>query len=75
MIEEYVPRDPREMLEEELLRELIERYADLMPVLGRLDIDVDSLAGRTLAEVARIHGYEPGPILDEAIKAMSVERR
>lgn len=63
------------MLEEELLRDLVVRYPDIMPVLGRLDIDVDSVAGRTLAEAARIHGYEPGPVLDEAIKAMSVERR
>jgi hypothetical protein len=75
MIHEYVPRDPREMLEEELLRDLFERYPDLMPVLDRMDINYEGLENRTLAEVARMQGYEAGPILDEVGAAIRTGRR
>ena len=70
----YIPRDPREMLEEELLRDLVERYPDLMPVLGRFDIEYDVVAGRTLAEAARSHGYAPDALMEEAIRAIKTER-
>jgi DNA-directed RNA polymerase specialized sigma24 family protein len=75
MIREYVPRDPREMVEEELLRDLFERYPDLMPVLDRMEINYEGLENRTLAEVARIHGYETGPVLDEVSRAIRTGRR
>jgi hypothetical protein len=71
----YVPRDPREMLEEELMRDLLVRYPDLMPVLDRMDINYEGLENRTLAEVARLRGYEPGPVLDEVTRAIRAGRR
>lgn len=75
MIYEYVPRDPREMVEEELMRDLVERYPDLMPVLDRMDVNYEGLENRTLAEVARIRGYEAEPILDEVTRAIRTGRR
>lgn len=75
MVNEYIPRDPREMLEEELLRDLMERYPDLMPVLDRMDINYEGLEHRTLAEVAKIQGYEAGPVLDEVSRAIQTGRR
>lgn len=75
MVGKYVPRDPREMVEEELLRDLMERYPDLMPVLDRMDINYEGLENRTLAEVARIRGYESEPMLDEITRAIKAGRR
>jgi hypothetical protein len=75
MINEYVPRDPREMLEEAMLRDLMERYPDLMPVLDRMDINYEGLENRTLAEVAKLNGYEAGPIVDEVTRAIEAGRR
>jgi hypothetical protein len=75
MVREYVSRDPREMVEEELLRDLFERYPDLMPVLDRMDIDYEGLENRTLLEVAKLHGYETGPVLDEVSRAIQTGRR
>ncbi|TVR71831.1 MAG: hypothetical protein EA415_10745 [Sphaerobacteraceae bacterium] len=75
MTREYIPRDPREMVEEELLRDLMERYPDLMPILDRMDINFEGLENRTLAEVARIRGYESGPMLDEVAHAIRTGRR
>jgi hypothetical protein len=71
----YIPRDPREMVEEELLRDLMERYPDLMPVLDRMDINYEGLENRTLAEVARIRGYPSEPIMDEVTRAIRAGRR
>jgi hypothetical protein len=75
MIARYVPRDPRETVEEELLRDLVERYPDLMPVLDRMDINYEGLENRTLVEVAKIHGYEASPVLDEISRAIQTGRR
>lgn len=75
MTYEYVPRDVREMLEESLLRDLVEQYPDLMPILDRMDINYEELENRTLAEAARIHGYEPEPVLDEATERIRAGRR
>jgi hypothetical protein len=75
MTRQYVPRDIREMLEEELLRDLVVRYPDLMPVLGEFDIEYDNVAGRTFVEAARMHGYEPDTLIDQAMKVVTFERR
>lgn len=75
MIHEYVPRDLREMLEETLLRDLVERYPDLTPVLDRMDINYEHLENRTLAEAAMMHGYEPGSVIDEAMRIIKAGRR
>ncbi len=75
MIHEYVPRDPREMVEEAMLRDLMERYPDLMPVLDRMEINFEGLENRTLAEVAKIQGYDAGPLLDEVTEAIRTGRR
>jgi hypothetical protein len=75
MIGKYIPRDPREMVEEELLRDLMERYPDVMPVLDRMDINYEGLENRTLAEVARIRGYEAQPVIDEVTRAIKTGRR
>lgn len=75
MIQEYVARDLREMLEESLLRDLLERHPDLMPVVDRLEIDLDHLENRTLVEAAMRHGYEPGPVIEEAARVIEAGRR
>lgn len=75
MERQYIPRDIREMLEEEVLRELLERYPDLMPVVGRMDADMDSIGSRTLVEAARLHGFEPELMLDEAARVITRERQ
>jgi hypothetical protein len=75
MMQQYTPRDYREMLEEQMLRELVEQYPDLMPVLDVRDINIDAVANRTIVEAAAMYGYDAGPILDEAVKVMSAERR
>ena len=75
MVQDYTPRDYRELIEEELLRDLLERYPELMPVLDTREINVDAVAGRTLVEAATMHGFEPDSVVDEAIRIMSVERQ
>lgn len=75
MTDEYVPRDPGEMLEEVLLRDLVERYPHLAPVLDRININLEHLENRTLAEATMHHGYEPGPVIDEATRIINAGRR
>jgi hypothetical protein len=75
MTDRYTPRDPREYIEEEMLRDLLVRYPDLMPVLDRMDIDFEGLENRTLAEAARIRGFEPGPVIDEIARSVRTGKR
>jgi hypothetical protein len=70
-----IPRDAREMFEEELLHDLVLRYPDLMPVLDRLEFDLPSVGSRTLVEAALMRGLEPGPVIAEATRAIQRERQ
>ena len=75
MTDRYVPRDTREAVEEELLRDLVERYPDVMPIFDRMDVDLEGLENRTLAEAARIRGFEPGPVIDEITRSVKTGKR
>lgn len=59
-----------EALSEQLVRELVERYPVVMPVLAQYGLDLCCGGGHTLAEAAQLHGLDRDALLQEVEAAI-----
>ena len=58
-------------LEEKLIRDLIEEYPDLMPLLASYGLDL-CCGGHSLAEAAELHGLDIELVAEEVSRAIEV---
>lgn len=47
------------------IRDLVEQYPEVMPVLDRYGMDLCCGGGYTVPEAALLHGVEPARLIDE----------
>ncbi|HET7034822.1 MAG TPA: DUF542 domain-containing protein [Thermomicrobiaceae bacterium] len=59
----------RQIIETRLIRELVEEYPGLMPVLARYGFDLCCGGEHTLAEAAELHGLNAAEVLHEVAAA------
>jgi iron-sulfur cluster repair protein YtfE (RIC family) len=61
-----------EEIETRPMRDLVERYPNLMPLLARFGFDLCCGGGHTVPEAARLHGLEVEPLVDEVSEAIAL---
>ncbi|HEU5424046.1 MAG TPA: DUF542 domain-containing protein [Nitrolancea sp.] len=59
----------RQIIETRLIRELVEDYPNLMPVLASYGFDLCCGGEHTLAEAAELHGLDPEQVVREVTAA------
>lgn len=64
--------DPRVELRTVLIRDLVERYPSLMPVLAANGFDLCCGGGHTIPDAARLHGLDADVILKRAHDALDL---
>jgi iron-sulfur cluster repair protein YtfE (RIC family) len=57
----------------ELIRDLVEQYPEVMPVLSGYGIDVCCGGAHTVPDAAKAHGHDPDALIDEVVQAVSRE--
>lgn len=64
-----------EALSDQLVRELVERYPVVMPVLARYGLDLCCGGGHTLVEAAQLHGLDRDGLLHDLEAAIQNARK
>ena len=58
------------VLRTSLIRDLVERYPEAMPVLSQYGIDVCCGGGLTVPDAASAHGHDPEEVVQAVVTAL-----
>ncbi len=70
MADSQTTHEISEVVETQLIRELVETYPAVMPVLASYGMDLCCGGGHTVPEAARLHGLDPVEVTDRATSAI-----
>lgn len=63
-----------DVLQTELIRDLVERYPSVMPVLSSYGMDLCCGGGHTVPDAARLHGLDVDAVIAEVARAIAEAR-
>ena len=63
------------LIETEPIRQLVELYPEVMPILAGHGLDLCCGGGHTIAEAARLHGLDAELIAEQIVAAVAVRAR
>ncbi len=70
MIESQTRDEVTAAIQTQLIRELVEQYPAVMPVLASYGMDLCCGGGHTVPDAARLHGLDPAEVVDRAASAI-----